>query len=71
MVKISDKDNFVSNVVFCDEATFHLSGTMNWHNVRIRGLENPHESTQYARHTPKVNVFYALPVNKVVFLEPI
>jgi hypothetical protein len=29
MVKISDKDNFVSNVVFCDEATFHLSGTMN------------------------------------------
>jgi hypothetical protein len=29
MLKIFDKDNFVSYAVFTDEATFHLSITMN------------------------------------------
>lgn len=57
MLKIFDKDNFVSYAVFTDEATFHLSITMNWHNMRIKVLENPHKSTQHTWHSPKVNVF--------------
>ncbi|KAJ4451200.1 hypothetical protein ANN_02660 [Periplaneta americana] len=32
---------FIRSVLFCDEATFHLSGKVNKHNLRIWGLENP------------------------------
>ena len=34
--------NFVGNIVFSDEATFHLNGSVNLHNAFIYAEENPH-----------------------------
>ena len=45
--------------MFTDEATFHLSGKVNRHKVRIWGTENPHEIEEHARDSPKLNVFCA------------
>ena len=39
-------DNFLDRVIFTDESTFHLSGHVNKHNVRIWGSANPHEMVQ-------------------------
>ena len=35
--RISENEAFVKRVCFSDEATFHVSGKLNKHNVRIRG----------------------------------
>ena len=65
MLQMEDDENFCSLLIFSDEATFHLNGKVNRHNVRIWGTENPHEIIQYERDSPKVNVFCAVSCNKV------
>ena len=35
--RISENEAFLKQVCFSDEATFHVSGKLNKHNVRIRG----------------------------------
>ena len=61
---ISD-DNFLEKVQFSDEATFHVRGAVNRHNVRIWGSENPHVYVEHRRDSPKVNVFCAISSQKV------
>lgn len=61
----NDDRDLVSRIVFSDEATFHLSGKVNRHNVRIWGTEQPHQIVQHERDSPKVNVFCAISRNKV------
>ncbi|PNF43568.1 hypothetical protein B7P43_G03928, partial [Cryptotermes secundus] len=46
--------------VFGDESTFHISSTVNKHNVRIRGTENPRAVVEHVRDSPKVHVFCAV-----------
>ena len=36
---------------FSDEAPFHLSGRVNWHNIRIWGLHNPVQIHEHERYT--------------------
>lgn len=38
-------------------ATFHLSRNVNNHNIRIWGLEQPHETVKHLRDSQKVNMF--------------
>jgi hypothetical protein len=40
--------DFLEKVMFTDEATFHVSGNVHRHNVRIWGTENPHV-VEYSR----------------------
>ena len=42
-------------LVFSDEATLHVCGKVNRHNVRIWGMENPHATMEHIRDLPKVN----------------
>lgn len=63
--KMDEDDNFISRLFFSDEATFHLSGTVNRHNVRIWGTELPRETVEHTRDSPKVNVFCAVSQDKV------
>ena len=43
MVKqISEKETFLKRVIFNDEATFHVSGKSNKHNIKIWGYKQPH-----------------------------
>jgi hypothetical protein len=56
-----DKDNdYLSRACFSDKATFHISGTVNLHNCRIWGSENPHVVREHERDTPKLNVWCGL-----------
>ncbi|GFO19801.1 hypothetical protein PoB_004630600 [Plakobranchus ocellatus] len=52
--------DLLSKIIFRDEATLHLSGKMNRHNVRIWGTQNPHAILEFERTSHKVNVFYAV-----------
>ena len=40
--RLEDDINFVSNICFSDEATFHLNGCVNKHNRFVYAIENPH-----------------------------
>ena len=61
LIENIDSDNhFLSNLIFSDEATFHISGRVNRHNCRIWGEENPHELYEHERDSPKVTVCCAL-----------
>jgi hypothetical protein len=55
-----EEDGFPEKLVFSDEATFHISGKVNRHNVRIWGTENPHTILEHERDSPKLNVFCAI-----------
>ena len=44
--RISEDEAFLKQVCFSDEATFHVSGKLNKHNVRIWGSENPHATRE-------------------------
>jgi hypothetical protein len=65
MQVLIEDENFLQRMVFSDEATFHLCGKVNRHNVRIWGSENPHAYVEHVRDSPKVNVFCAIANNKV------
>ncbi|PNF28684.1 hypothetical protein B7P43_G07888 [Cryptotermes secundus] len=56
-------------LIFSGEATFHLSGTVNRHNVRIWGTEHPHETVEREKDSPKVNVFCAVSQDKELPLK--
>jgi len=60
-----ENDDFFNRLIFGDESSFHLSGKVNKHNVRIWGTENPRELVQYVRDSLKVNVFCAVSRTKV------
>ncbi|CAH2000060.1 unnamed protein product [Acanthoscelides obtectus] len=65
MKEAMEDDEFANCLVFSDEATFHLSGRVNSHNIRIWGTENAHMIVQHERDSPKLNVFCAISKNKV------
>jgi hypothetical protein len=52
-----EDDSFLPRLICSDEATLHLSGKVNRHNVRIWGTQNPRETVEHERDSPKVNVF--------------
>jgi hypothetical protein len=60
-----EDDKFLPRVIFSDEATLHLSGKVNRHNVRIWGLQNPHTTLEHERDSPKVIMFCAISQTKV------
>ena len=41
--RIDDDNDYLNSVVFSDEATFHVSGKVNKHNIQIWESENPCE----------------------------
>ena len=60
-----EDDTFLPWLICSDEATFHLSGKVSCHNVRIWGLDNPPEIVQHERDSPKIKVFSAVSVRKI------
>ncbi|PNF14136.1 hypothetical protein B7P43_G18364, partial [Cryptotermes secundus] len=65
MQKALEDEDFAAKLIFSDEATFHLSGMVNRHNVRLWGTENPRAIVALERDSPKVNVFYAMSQTKL------
>ena len=65
MLQNTEDDTFLPPLIFSDEATFHLSGKVNRHHVRIWGLQNPPKALEHERGSPKVTVFCTLSQTKV------
>lgn len=63
-----ENGNFPRNVIFNDESTFHVSGTVNCHNCRIWGSESSHATTELECNSLKVNVKYNLSHREVIGL---
>ena len=57
LARMNRDPEYLNNIFFTDEATFHTSGRVHRHNVRIWGEENPHVTQELARDSPKVNVW--------------
>ncbi|PNF26251.1 hypothetical protein B7P43_G02649 [Cryptotermes secundus] len=53
---IQQRNEASNDFFFGDESTFHISGTVNKHNVRIWGTEKPRAVVERVRDSPKVNV---------------
>jgi hypothetical protein len=60
MLEFLENDDFGDRIVFSDEATFHINGRVNRHNVRIWGSEHPRQIIEHVRDSPKLNVFAAI-----------
>ena len=58
-------DDFLKELQFSDEATFHVRGKVNKQNVHIWGTEKPHRIVENERDSPKTNVFCAISTSKV------
>jgi hypothetical protein len=63
---ILQHDNFLSRIVFTDEAKFDISGRVNRHNCAIWVSEPPREQLEHVRDSPKVNVRCALTYERVI-----
>ncbi|KAL4131917.1 hypothetical protein QTP88_009149 [Uroleucon formosanum] len=63
--KSEEVEQFFYRIIFSDEATFHLNGKVNRHNVRIWRLEDPRVVVEHERNSPKLNVFCAVSRKKV------
>jgi transposase len=57
---------FSQNIIFSDEAHFHLSGFINKQNCRIWAAENPREIVEKPLHAQKVTVWCAMSANGII-----
>jgi hypothetical protein len=58
-------ENLSERTIFSDDATFHLSGKVNRHNIGIWESEKPVAVVEIERDSPKVNVFCAVSRRRV------
>ena len=67
LLERSDRDGgYLNRVLFTDEATFHVSGRVNRHNVRIWGTDNPGVHRELERDSPKVHVWCGIFHDRVI-----
>ena len=57
---------FLKDVYFSDELTFHVSGLLNRLDLRIWGSENPHDTCELERDSPKLNVWCGILHDKII-----
>ena len=58
--------DFIFNLLFSDEAHFHLHGTVNRHNYRYWSQSNPGWYQEEPLHSPRVTVWAAISSRGVV-----
>jgi hypothetical protein len=72
--RIDQNHNYLSNVMFSDETTFHSCGKVNRYNIRIWGSENPHSVREHVSDSKKVNVWCGMMKDRIIgpffFIEP-
>ena len=64
--RLDSGPGFLKRVSFSDESTFHVSGLLNRHNLRIWGSENLHDTCELERNSPKLNVWCGMMHNKMI-----
>jgi transposase len=67
MQKHEENNKFFNQIVFTDEATFMLNGSLNRHNCRYWADQNPHWMREtHTQHPQKVNVWAGIIGNRLV-----
>jgi hypothetical protein len=67
MLRCHEDLNFLNNILFSDEATFTLNGSVNRHNCRYWSRENPHWTQQhYTQRRGKINVWAGMIGNRLL-----
>ena len=61
---VEDDKILFLRIVFSDEATFHLSGKVNRHNVHTKGPHIPHKAVEHQGDAHKINVYCVVPQDK-------
>ena len=64
--RLDSDPGFLKRVCFSDESTFYVSGLINRHNSRIWGSQNPHETFELERDSPKLNVWCGIMHDKII-----
>jgi hypothetical protein len=64
--RIDSSHDFLRQVCFSGEVTFHVNGVVNRYNCRIWGSQNPHVTCELERGSPKVNVWARLMHDKLI-----
>ena len=64
--RLDSDPGFLKRVCFSDKSTFHVSRLLNRHNLRIRGLENPHDTCELERDSPEQNVWCGIMHDKII-----
>lgn len=67
MQHFDEDPQFLTRIVFSDEATFCLNGAVNRHNCRYWSQENPHwTQTAHTQYPQKVNVWIGVVNNRLL-----
>ena len=64
--RLDSDPGFLKRVCFSDESTFHVSGLLNRHNLRIWGSENPHDTCELEWNSPKLSVWCGIMHDKII-----
>ena len=64
--RLDSDPRFLKRVCFSNESTFHVSGLLNRQNLRIWGLENPHDTCELEQDSPKLNVWCGIMHDKFI-----
>ena len=64
--RVDSDPGFLKCVCFSDESTFHVSGLISRHNSRIWGSQNPHETYELERDSPKLIVWCGIMHDEIV-----
>ena len=64
--RLDSDPGFLKRACFSDESTLHISGLLNRHNLRIWGLENPHDTCELKRDSPKLNMWCGIIHDKII-----
>jgi hypothetical protein len=64
--KVGEDAQFLGMIVWTDEATFKLNGTVNWHNCVYWFSENPNVHVDKAVYLPRLSVWFGVSSRGVV-----
>ena len=64
--RLDSDPGFLKRVSFSDESTFHVSELINGHNSGIWGSQNPHETYELERDSPKLNVWCGIMHDNII-----
>ncbi len=68
LCKVRENENFIKNIIFSDEATFCIDGSVNRWNCRYWSQENPHMIQNKKTFSEKVMVWACISIHGVIGL---
>jgi hypothetical protein len=65
--KTDNEPSFMHNLMFANEALFHINGCINQLNYQMWGSEKPHVTHKFVHYSPKLNIWCELIMHDHVF----